>query len=480
MKARTRSLVPLLVLLALAGGAVAFAWFGVAKKDEVAQAKKDAGAKLYAFDAKKVKAITVEAKGATTKLARAGDGWRIEAPVAADAERATVDALVDRVATLRRKASVAEKPEPAALASYGLATPKAKVTLSVEGGKDETLALGEDNAFDGTAYVRTTSGAVDLVPGDVKYSVERSTFDLREKRLLPFEDKDLARIEVTAPRLPYALARDGDAWRLDAPAKEKADDAAAQRVLGAIRALRATDFGQGGDEAARALAHPAWRVRLVDAKGAARAVALGEPPARKGEGDSAARPLYARVEGASEVAKVAAGSQKDLEQDLFALREKKVLHFDRDAVARVSLERGGAKIEARREPAGDAGAGAEGAWKLTAPREAKASPGKLSSLLWTLSSLSAKAFADESGAKLKEHGLDAPALQVALADKDGKELDRLLVSPQRGGRTYAKAASAPRIVEVDAAALAPLPKGADDLEEKPPPAEAKAPAKPTN
>jgi hypothetical protein len=495
MKARTRSLVPVLVLTVLAGGALAYAYFGVAKKDEAAQARKDADAKLYRFDASKVKAITVEAKGGTTRLARAGEGWRIEAPVRAEAERSTVDALVDRIATLRRKAAIAEKPDPGALAGYGLATPKAKVTLALEGGPDETLALGDENPFDGSVFVRTTSGAVELVGNDVRWSVDRSTFDLREKRLLPFDEKDLARVEVTTPKLSYALAREGregrqgDAWRLDAPMldapmKERADDSAVQRVLSAVRALRATAFEEGGDARARGLDRPAWEVRLVDAKGAARTLALSEAPAKRGEaakadaavGDAAARPLYARLEGAAEIATVAAGSQKDLELDLFTLREKKVLHFDRDAVARVTLKRGDASLEVRREAAADAGVER---WRLAAPRDAPAQAGRVSSLLWTLSSLQARAFADESGKTIAEHGLDHPALEITLAGADGKELDRLLVSAERGGKTYARSASSPRIVEVDAAALASLPKGADEVEEKPA-AEAKAPAQKTN
>jgi hypothetical protein len=320
MNARTRSLLPLLVLLAAAAGAVAYAYYGIGRRDDAAQAKKDADAKLYLFDPLKVKAITVEAKGNPTRLARAGQGWRIEAPVAADAERATVDALIDAIARLRRKASVAEKPDPAALATYGLASPRAKVTLAVEGGKDESLALGDDNAFDGTVFVRTTSGAVDLVAGDVKYEVERGTFDLREKRLLPFEEKDLARVEVTAPGGSYALARDGEAWRLAAPIQDKADADAVQRVLGAIRGLRATAFASAGDARAHGLDRPAWKVRLVDAKGASRTLLLARP--RAPTGAEAAQGLYARLEGSEEVAKVADGAQQDLEPGLPALREK--------------------------------------------------------------------------------------------------------------------------------------------------------------
>jgi uncharacterized protein DUF4340 len=320
MNARTRSLLPLAILLVAAAAAVAYAYYGIGRKDEAAAAKKEADAKLYAFDPLKVKAFTVEAKGDVTKLTRSGDGWRIEAPVHADAERATADALVEAVARLRRKASVADAPDAAALARYGLATPRAKVTLSVDGAKDETLALGDDDAFDGTVFVRTTSGAVELVAGDVRYQIERGTFDLREKRLLPLDEKDLARVEVSGPTGSYALAKEGDGWRLVAPVADGADPATVERVLGAIRGLRATAFAPAGEVRARGLDRPTWKVRLVDAKGAARSLALAKPPAVKGAAPDEG--LYARLDGSSEVAEVSGGALTDLEPGLAALRAK--------------------------------------------------------------------------------------------------------------------------------------------------------------
>jgi hypothetical protein len=447
MKAASRTLLSTLVLLVLAGGAVAAAWFGIAKKDEAAQARKAAEEKLYAFAPAKVKAMTVEAKGETTSLTRAGEGWRIESPVRAAAERATADAIVDRLAELKRKSSIARAPDAAALARYGLAKPRAKVTLTLDGGKKETLALGDENAFDGTAFVQTTGGDVDLVPGDLRWTVERGTFELRDKRLLPFEEKDLQRVSVVTPRLSYELAREKHGWKLDAPLKERADDTTVSRVLGAIRGLRATAFLEPPqDDRALGLDEPRWKVTLVS-PGATRTLAIGEEAGGRPApgGKTGPHPLHAKLEGSGEVAVLAEGSAKDLGQDLFALRDKSVLHFDRDEVAIARFTVGGSSFEAKKDSAA----------------------GRMAGLLWTLWSLKAKAFADESGRALAEHGLDHPAREVALLGKDGKELDHLYVSAGRGGRTFARSASSPRIVEIDGSALESLPRSAQDLAEKP-------------
>ncbi|HTP24294.1 MAG TPA: DUF4340 domain-containing protein [Anaeromyxobacteraceae bacterium] len=310
MSARSRTLLSTLVLLSLAGAAVGFAYFGVEKKNEAAEAKKAAEEKLYSFSRSKVKAVTVEAKGETTKLVRSGEEWRVEAPVHAEADQLVIDSLLDGVIELHRKAAIAPAAGPDALARYGLSKPRARVVIALDDGKIETLALGDENEFDGTEYALTTSGAVDLVNASVKWAIEKTPFDLRDKT---------------------------------------------------------------------------------------------------------------------------------------------ILRFDRDKVVAIRFSSGGSSFEAGKD----------------SPR--------LSSAISTLSALRAKAFVDDSGRSRDEHGLARPAREVLLLGDGRKQLERLIVSPERGGKTFAQAASSPRVVEIDASGLAPLPTSAHDLDEKPAPkAEASA------
>lgn len=176
MTSRTRSLLSALALLAVAAGAVAFAWFGVARKDEAAAARKAAGQRLFAFEPAQVKALTLQAKGATTALARAGDGWRLEGERPAPAQEHVVDGLLAAVARLEKKA-VLSPADGAALAQYGLATPEAQLTLTLDGGRRVELALGGENAYDGSRFVRTGDGTVALVDGEVAWRLTRGRQD---------------------------------------------------------------------------------------------------------------------------------------------------------------------------------------------------------------------------------------------------------------------------------------------------------------
>ncbi len=324
MKARSRPIASMLVLLALAAGAVAFAWFGIERRDAAGAARAGTEARLFAFAPADVERLTVAAKGDVTLLARDGRNWRVEAPVRAAAERSTVDALVDRVANLSRKAVVFAGPRPADLSRYGLAPPRAEVTLALAGGrKPAVLALGDENAFDGTLFVRAGEGPVVLVDGEARWAIERGTFDLREKRLLPFEEGDLARVEVSAPGGGYVLAREaGPGWRLASPEAGPADAAAVARVLSAIRGLRATEFVPDRATTLPAdFGRPRFRVVLVDRAGTSRALRIAG--ARTPPGQPVDRVLRAQVEGSSEVALLAPGAAADLDQPPAALREKR-------------------------------------------------------------------------------------------------------------------------------------------------------------
>ena len=181
MKARTRNALSAVALLALAAGAVAIA-LAVGKKDEASQATKAAGERLFAFAPADVAGLTVIAKGGTTVLARQDGGWRITAPLAAAADGGAVEGLLRRVAELRRKGSVQPGGDSAARERYGLASPRARVELVLQGGKKrETLALGDENPFDGSVFVESTSGAIDLVGAETRWGVERSTAELRAR-----------------------------------------------------------------------------------------------------------------------------------------------------------------------------------------------------------------------------------------------------------------------------------------------------------
>jgi len=460
MKARVRSALGTLLLLAAAGAALLWARHGLDEAGERERKDQESSERLFAFDAKEVQELVVEARGESTRLVRTEKGWRIPA-LDADADRAAADGVAERVAGARRKAEAAPAgADEKGLAGFGLARPRVRVEALLGGGRRERLELGDKSPFDGSIYARAGAGPVVALSGDVDWWLDKPQLDLRDRRLLPFEEADVARIEVVAPGLSYALARGDGKWRLASPREEAADEATVGRILGALRGLRATGYRPAGDDRALGLDRPRFAVRLVDPRGGERRLRAAEAPAAKGE--AGPRPVNVRLDGRAEVASAAAGSLEELKVDLFALRDKTVLPFARDQVRALRVEEGGqVRLAAERA----AGEGAE-RWTLTAPRTGPAAAGRVGGALYALSTLRAARFADESGASAPARGLAPAARAVVLLGEGGKELGRLEIGREEGERVYARSSASPRIVELEKSALALLPASPDDLEEK--------------
>jgi Domain of unknown function (DUF4340) len=265
VKARARTALSSLVLLGLAGGALVWGWLGVERKGEAEQAAKEREEKVFRFAAADVREVLVAAKGGETRLVRAGEAWRIASPVEAEADRFVAGTLVERLASLRRTREVAPAPG-GDLAQYGLAAPRVRLEAQLADGRRETLALGDESAFDRSLFVRATSGAVLAVPGDVRYALERDAFDLREKRVLRFDPARAAAISVSGPAGRYELRRSGeqDTWILS-PGGAPADPARVSALLGALESLRASGFPPAAT--GRGLEKPVRTVVVADASG---------------------------------------------------------------------------------------------------------------------------------------------------------------------------------------------------------------------
>ena len=89
MSQARKSLVTMLVLLLVAGGVGAYAYFGVYKTGLKEDEQKGQDAKIFAFDKARVKSVslTVKGKGAVIKFDKVDDQWQIVSPIQARADK---------------------------------------------------------------------------------------------------------------------------------------------------------------------------------------------------------------------------------------------------------------------------------------------------------------------------------------------------------------------------------------------------------
>lgn len=487
MKQTTRTLITLVVLAAAGAALALYASWGVQKADERHEAQKDHDDRLFAPEKVGEKGpdggtvevafvkLSITTAGATTSVERTGNGaWQVTAPVSAPADRFAVDAITSQLQTTKIKSVLDEAPDAAAEAKYGLDHPQWVLAAEVLVGdakerRTVTLEGGIENTFDGTVFLRRNhERTVYAVPGGVRWSFAKTTFDLRDKSIFPVDEADVVALSVRGTHSTFAAERDGEKrWRIVQPFDDAADLEALKGMLGALRNEKAIAFPDDGAAFRHDVGLDAPTLVATFTTAGAQKTTLTFSRQQPDGGDTRA---YVARDGAlgallAEVAPTAAGP---LDRSAGELKDRALLSFPRDAVRAVRVHpAAGTDVVIERTAGADAGSET---WTVSGPGGGPAKPFKLATLLWTLGSLKASTFGELKPRDWAKYGLGPSARAVTLLDGSGAVLARLEIGkdvPGKPGLVYFRG-SRDQVLEGDASRLTEIPfSPADVLEPAP-------------
>lgn len=137
-----------------------------------------------------------------------------------------------------------------------------------------------------------------------------------------------------------------------------------------------------------------------------------------------------------------------------------ILTLDASAITRLDLEKKDEKpiVLTKAE---------SGKWQITAPQPFGADQSTVSGILSTLSSLNSQCVVEDKATDLKQYGLDQPALQLDITEKDHKT-QKLLIGDDTptGGAAYAMLAGNPRVFTMASYTRTSVDKSLNDLRDK--------------
>ena len=259
-----------------------------------------------------VRTIDVTGPEGGYALARTeGGDWALTQPVASQAGRWSVDALLGSLESLRMDSVADEGPKD--LKPFGLDKPLRTVTLALGDGTRKTLEIGAATP-DKKYNVRVSDRPlVAVIPGAIVDELAKGMNELRSRRLLEVATYDVSGFEAEAGGVKRTYARsttkdkDGlevSKWRRNAP---DAKDLETNKVQDALFAIGGVDVAEFVDKpaapAAYGLDQPSLKVTLrFDG---------GKPPVtfELGEKDGAS---YARRSSDAAVLKVDAKKAADV------------------------------------------------------------------------------------------------------------------------------------------------------------------------
>jgi hypothetical protein len=246
------------------------------------------------------------------------------------------------------------------------------------------------------------------------------------------------------------LRKDAAGWKLVEPMAVDADPPEAISLAQAITNLESvrTVVDNPSDLAQFGLSDPQIMVDFKAEGGASGSFKLGSKNPTQSE-------IYAMKGGTNTVVLVSAFQESSFTKEPFALRDKRILKFDREKADTLTLVKGGNSIQLARS-------GSE--WKVVKPVEARSDYSAVEGFITRLSSANMSKLVEEQPADLAKYGLDKPLMTVTLGAGSSKTV--LEVGKTENDQTYARDASRPMVFTVDSTLQTDLNKNFDDYRKK--------------
>jgi hypothetical protein len=198
------------------------------------------------------------------------------------------------------------------------------------------------------------------------------------------------------------LQKSDGKWQLVEPVKAAADEGEASSLASSLASL---EVNRVVDENAAALAEyglePARLEVAFKKKGDAneQRVLIGEKTPTGGD-------LYARAKDSKRVFLVPAYLDSSFNKNTFALRDRRILSFDRNAVDGLEVTSGSNRVQLTKT-------GSE--WRLSSPIAARADFAAVEGALERLSSTQMQGIVDQEGSNLAKYGLTKPTGSIVVA-----------------------------------------------------------------
>jgi len=231
-----------LILLVLALGLGAYAFF-VESKNDTSREKLTKQEKVFTVESEKIDEMTVKSQnGDITKLKKENNTWKIVAPATLESDPAEVSAITTALAGLESQKVVEENPP--SLKEFTLDPARISITFHVAGETGtHRIDIGVKTPMGADLYAKVEGKpAVFLIGSFREDSLNKSTFNLRDKTVLTFDRDGANFLKIDDSKKPIVIAKKDNVWRLSLPIETAADFTAVDGLVGRLYQSRMKAF----------------------------------------------------------------------------------------------------------------------------------------------------------------------------------------------------------------------------------------------
>jgi hypothetical protein len=428
-----RLLIALAVLLGLGG---TLYWSNKEKAKEAAKPPAETSPKILSLTEADIQKIEIKKKGGDDTVVQraAGGKWELTAPKPYPVDQEAANSLASSAATVNSDQLVDDKITD--LKPFGLDAPTLELDVTKKDNKTSKLLIGNDAPGVGGAYAKLEGDPrVFTVASYTKTNFDKSPKDLRDKRLLPFDQDKLSRLELTAKKQTIEFGRSKDEWQILKPQPLRADGLQVEELVRKLKDAK-MDLAVSEEDAKKAAAAfasgtPIATVKVTDPSG------THEMQIRKKEND-----YYAKSNAAEGAFKMAADLGSGVDKSVDDFRNKKLFDFGFNEPTKIEMHDGAKTVS------------------LQKSGEKWQSNGK------EMDSTSVQSFLDKlrdlSASKFTDKGFGTPTIDLTVVSNDGKRTEKVLISKQ-DKTVIAKRENEPSLYELESKAVDELEKAAGDV-----------------
>lgn len=415
----------LVLLLAVMAGAAVYYFDWKRGQKEAEKAAEDTSQPAFAVQADDISSLVisypVDPKSKPVQMEKRNGSWQITQPIQTSADDASVQGIVDQLASAR--VSQTEPAAPDRLKVYGLDNPDVSLDFQLKSGAKHNLKLGKKDFTGVSVYALVDNNAKDvaLLPESLLVSSDKPLQDLRDHAVLHITSTEVHSFELKNSSGDLAATKEKDAWKFTKPSDARGDDDGITSLLSSVSTAKmAAIASETADNLGKyGLTNPAITFTASDEKGKRATLEVG-----KKEDDD----YYARDPGRSMVFRINQDLYKKLTENYNDLRDKKIAHLDQPNITHVEIHNANGGMVCTRK--------GEFEWTFDEPADQKGKSASLEKLFNPLALARAEEIIDHPASNVTAK-LSKPAFEAILTDKSGKKLT-IQISKESDGFVYAR------------------------------------------
>ena len=435
----------MIALTVLAGTWGAFTYYDKRKSQEKPASEASKQEKIFSVEAQQIQSLTFKPRtGDAFTCSREAGTWTITEPRHLAADQGAFSGVLNSLIT----ATVDEVVEahPASAKEFGLDPPNFTLELTTNG-KPQALLLGDDTPTSDGVYAQLGgSPRVFTLATYLKTSLEKTMYDLRDRRALTLEADQLRKIGVEYKGTKWTLAKNPEGvWDLVLPPPVRADRFMVDGLVSQLRNLTmqsvaAEDKSKGGEYG---FASPELKLQLT---GAAATETL-----TVGKKDKDSDRYFVTNSALDPVFTLNSDFVTQFKKDQSDLREKDLFSFSTFDAKKVEVEtpKGHWVFEKQQNQ-----------WKQTGPKAKNINNDKMETFLTRLRDLRADSFPKDAAPA--ESALAKPAYRLNVQSSE-KNLTEIVEAAKSGEHAYARKSTDPLPCELSKGALDDVEKSLGEL-----------------